>query len=279
MNNVKKYTIQNRPIISFSRLYEIFNYSDLFLYLVKKEVKVLYQQSILGLSWAIIRPVFAMLVFTIIFGGLAKMPSDGSPYALFSYTALVPWTYFSTSVLRSTQSLIANASIITKVYFPRMIIPLVPVVAGLLDFFIALLVTFFLMFWFGVGLNPNIIFIPFLILIMILSSSGIGLLFSALAVQYRDVKHAMSFMIQILMYAAPVVWPVSILVEKYSDKIYHMYSIYPMVGVIEGFRSAIIGNNPMPWTSILIGFCFSIILFLFGSFFFIKKENIFSDVV
>ena len=279
MSDVKEYTIRNRSILSFSRFYEIFSYSDLFFYLVKKEIKILYQQSILGISWAVIRPVFAMLVFTIIFGGLANMPSDGSPYALFSYTALVPWTYFSNSVIRSTQSLITNATIITKVYFPRLIIPIVPIIAGLLDFFIALLVTFLIMFWFGISLNANIIFIPILILIMMLSSAGIGLLTSALAVQYRDIKHALSFIVQILMYAAPVVWPTSILLEKYGEKVYYLYSVYPMVGVIEGFRSAIIGNNPMPWISILIGFISSVFLFSFGSIFFIKKQNIFSDVV
>ena len=279
MTDVKEYTIRNRSILSFSRFYEIFSYLDLFFYLVKKEIKILYQQSILGISWAVIRPVFAMLIFTIIFGGLASMPSDGSPYALFSYTALVPWTYFSTSVVRSTQSLITNAGIITKVYFPRLIIPIAPIVAGLLDFFIALLVTFFIMFWFGIGLNANIIFIPILILIMILSSAGIGFFTSALAVQYRDIKHAISFIIQILMYAAPVVWPVSILTEKYGENVYYLFSVYPMVGVIEGFRSAIIGTNPMPWISILIGFISSSFLFFFGSIFFIKKENIFSDVV
>ena len=262
-------------ISSFFR--EILDYKDLLYFLAKREIIILYKQTILGFLWAIIRPFFSMILFSLIFGKLAKVSSDGVPYPIFSYVALVPWTYFSNSMTKSTESLVKSAGIFSKVYFPRLIIPLTPVIAGLVDFFIASSVVGIMMFYFNVFPNFNIIYLPLLILIMIVTSSGIGIWFSALAIQYRDVRYTMQFFAQLLMYAAPVVWPFSIFMEKYGEYTY-LYALYPMVGVIEGFRSALIGTNPMPWDIILIGTLSSLLIFISGVAYFRKKEKIFADV-
>jgi len=246
--------------------------------MVKREVTVLYKQTILGFSWAIIRPVFSMIIFSIIFGNLAKIPSDGIPYPVFSYVALVPWTYFSTAMTRSTQSLVSGAGIFTKVYFPRLILPLTPVIAGLVDFVIALAVVGVLMLYYSILPTLNVLWLPLLIVLMIMTSAGIGMWLSALAIQYRDVGFATQFMSQLLMYAAPVVWPVSLIGEKFGDTARLIYGLYPLVGVIEGFRSALLGHNPMPWDLIGMGSITAVFLFISGAFYFKRKERIFADV-
>lgn len=257
---------------------EVLGYKDLLYFMVKREVTVIYKQTILGLSWAIIRPVFSMIIFSVIFGNLVKAPSDGIPYPIFSYIALVPWTYFSTAMTRSANSLVNVAGIITKVYFPRIIIPLVPVVAGLIDFFIALAIVGFLMIYYSILPTANIVWLPLLIVLMIMTSAGIGMWLSALAIQYRDVRYAAQFLSQLLMYAAPVVWPVSLIKDKFGEKIVFLYGLYPMAGVIEGFRSALTGHNPMPWNLIGMGALTAVILFFTGAFYFRQKERIFADV-
>jgi lipopolysaccharide transport system permease protein len=257
---------------------ELLDYKDLLYFMVKREVLVLYKQSVLGFAWAILRPVFSMIVFSMIFGSLAKMPSDGIPYPIFSYVALVPWIYFSTSMTKSTQSLIGSTGVFTKVYFPRLIIPLTPVIAGLADFLISLGVVALLMIYYQIVPTWNIFWIPLLTGIMIMASAGIGMWLSAMAVQFRDVRHAVPFISQLLMYAAPVVWPISLLSEKFGDEIAMWYGIYPMVGVIEGFRSALIGTSPMPWHLICMGIISSLFLFLSGALYFRSKERIFADV-
>lgn len=259
-------------------LKELREYRDLFYFLVLREIKVLYKQTVLGFAWAIIRPVFAMIVFSIVFGGLAKMPSDGIPYPVFSYVALVPWTYFSMTMTKSTESLISSANILTKVYFPRLLIPLTPVLAGLVDFVIALTIVGALMVFYSIIPPWNVLWLPILILLMVLTSSGIGMWLSALAIQYRDIKHATQFISQLLMYAAPVVWPVSLIAEKFGDTAKLIYGLYPMAGVIEGFRSAVLGHNPMPWDLIGMGTISSLILFVTGALYFKRKEQIFADV-
>ncbi len=253
---------------------EIYQYKDLVFFLVMRDVKAIYKQTVLGFSWAILRPLFSMIVFSIVFGGLAKIPSDGIPYPIFSYTALVPWTYFSTAMTRSTGSLISGKAMFTKVYFPRLIIPLTPVLAGLVDFVIAFTIIFGLMAWYGISPTLYILFIPVLILLMMLTASGIGMFLSALAIQYRDIPYGVQFFSRLLMYAAPVVWPVSLVPEQYRI----FYGLYPMAGVVEGFRSALLGHNPMPWDLIGMGTITAIVLFFFGALFFRHKERIFADV-
>jgi len=257
---------------------ELIDYKDLLYFLVKREIKVLYKQTILGFSWAIIRPLFSMFVFTFIFSNLANFPSDNIPYPLFSYVALVPWTYFSSSLTKSTQSLISSKGMFTKVYFPRLIIPIVPVLSCLVDFVISFSLVLIFMVYYKINLSLNVVFIPFLIAIMIISASGVGMWLSALSIQYRDVKHGMGFLIQLLMYSAPVVWPLSLLKEKYGDLIIFLYGFYPMAGVIEGFRSCLIGQTPMPWRLIICGAFSALTFFIFGSYYFKRKEKYFADV-
>lgn len=258
-------------LIDFKELWE---YRDLFFFLVWRDIKVLYKQTVLGFLWAIIRPVFSMIVFSIVFGKMAKVPSDNVPYPLFSFAALIPWTYFSTAIAGSTQSLISNVNMLTKVYFPRLIIPMTPVLAGLVDFAIAFIVLAAMMIWYKIMPTTYILFLPLLIVLMILTASGMGMWLSAMSIQYRDVRHAIQFVLQLLMYAAPVVWPVSLIPAKYRL----IYGIYPMAGVIEGFRSSLLGTNPMPWDLIWVGGIVSFLVFVSGAFYFRRMERIFADV-
>lgn len=257
---------------------ELWQYKDLFYFLVLRDVKSLYRQTILGFLWAIIRPVFSMVIFTVIFGNIAKVDSDGVPYAIFSYVALVPWTYFASAMSDSTNSLVGNSGMLTKVYFPRLVFPLAPVFSKLIDFAIAFVIVAVLMLYFGLTPTLYVFFLPYLILLMLLTAAGIGMWLAALAVQYRDVKHAMGFISQLLMYAAPVVWPVSALEERFGATARWVYGLYPMAGVIEGFRAALLGTNPMPWDLIGMGTISAIVLLISGAFYFRRMEGIFADV-
>ena len=257
---------------------ELVAYRDLFYFLVQRDVKVLYKQTVLGFAWAVIRPLFSMVVFTFIFGNLAQVDSDGVPYALFNYVALVPWLYFSSSMSDSAASLVGNTGMLTKVYLPRLVFPLTAVFAKLVDFVIAFAITGLLMLWFGVTPTWGILFLPVLLLLMMLTAAGIGMWLAALAVQYRDIKHALSFISQILMYGAPVVWPVSLISERFGQTARLLYGLYPLAGVIEGFRSALLGSNPMPWDLIGVGALSAGIVFLTGLFYFKRMEYLFADV-
>lgn len=253
---------------------ELFQYRDLFRFLIWREIKIRYAQSAIGIGWAIIEPVFSMLVFTIIFGQLAKVSSDGAPYAVFSFTALVPWTYFSNALVDGVSCLVTEANMLRKVYFPRMFLPLSAVFAKLVDFVIAMLVLFGLMAWYRVAPNWNVLFLPLLVLLMMLTAAGLGLWLTALAVQYRDVKHAMSFVVRILMYAAPVVYPASLIPERYQL----LYALNPMVGVIEGFRAALLGTRDMPWDLLAIGTVSAVLIAVLGTLYFRARERLFADV-
>jgi lipopolysaccharide transport system permease protein len=255
--------------------YELWVYRDLFYFLVWRDVKTRYAQSVLGVGWAVIQPVLSMIVFTIIFGKLARINSDGVPYAIFSFTALVPWTYFSASVMASGTSLITASSMITKVYFPRLTIPLSAILSKLVDFFISLIILFGLMIWYRISPTIWAISIPLLILLMMLTAAGIGTWITALSVQYRDVRFALSFAMQLLMYAAPVVYPASLVPEKFRL----LYALNPMVGVIEGFRSSLLGTNPMPWDLLLVGSLSATVIALMGLTTFRRMERVFADVV
>ncbi len=254
---------------------EILEYRDMLLFLVWRDVKTLYAQTVIGLGWAVIRPVFSMIVFTVVFGGLANVPSDGAPYAVFSFAALVPWTYFSSAMTQSTSSLVGNAGMITKVYFPRLIIPAVPVIAGLVDFAVAFVILIILLFAYSIVPGVGVLVLPLLITLMVVTALGIGMWLSALAIQYRDVKHAVQFLTQLLMYAAPVVWPVSLIAERFPewDRIIRLvYGLYPMAGVIEGFRSALLGTRPMPWDLIGMGGFSATILVITGMYYFRRMD-------
>jgi lipopolysaccharide transport system permease protein len=257
---------------------ELRTYRDLFVFLVWRDIKVLYAQTIMGFTWAIIRPVFQMVIFTIVFGRMAQVRTDGVPYALFSLTALVPWSYFASALTSSTQSLLTSAALLTKVYFPRLILPLASTLAKLVDFAIAFPLIFLLMLWYRVPPTWNALYLPLLVAMMMLCTAGMGMWLSALAVQYRDVKHASEFVVQLLMYAAPVVWPVSLLEQHFGRTAKLAYGLYPMTGVIEGFRAAMLGTTPMPWDLIAIGLVSSVALFTTGALFFRRMERRFADV-
>lgn len=253
---------------------ELYRNRDLFRFLVWREVKVRYAQSAIGIGWAVIPPFFTMLVFTVVFGRLADVPSDGVPYAVFSFAALAPWMYFSNALTDGVQSLIANANMLRKTYFPRMLMPLAAVLARLVDLSIAMLMLLAIMAWYRIVPTIAVLAVPWLLLILITAAGGIALWLTALAVQYRDVKHAMPFVVQILMYAAPVVYPTSLVPPQYQL----LYAVNPMVGVIEGFRAALLGNQPMPWRFLAVGTCSALLIALGGAVYFRHKERLFADV-
>lgn len=252
---------------------ELWRYKDLLYFLTVRGIKARYAQSILGIGWAIIQPLFTTLVFTIVFGGLAKVDSDGMPYLLFSYLALWPWSYFSGTLTESANSLVANAGMITKVYFPRLILPLSSIFSKLLDFGISFAVLLGLLIYFQVLPGWGVVFLPLLLLQLLMCSLGIGMILSAMAVQYRDVKYALTFIVQLLLYAAPVVYSTTAVPQKWQ----FIYSLNPMVGVIEGIRAGFLGRT-MPWDWIWPGVFVAFGLFLFGLFYFRRMEKVFADV-
>lgn len=257
---------------------EMVFYKDLLYFFVLRDFTVQYKQTILGLLWAVINPVFQMVVFSVIFGKLAEISSDGIPYPIFSFTAIIPFNYFSQSLAGASGSLVGSASLLTKVYFPRILIPITPVLSKLVDLAIAFIILILMMIYFGISPNPNIVFLPLLILIMILTALGVGMWLSSLAIQYRDVKFALGFINSILMYSAPVVFPASLILEKFGSTAYLFYGLYPMVGVIEGFRSSLLGFRPMPWDLIAIGSLSAVALAFSGGRYFKRTERVFADV-
>lgn len=253
---------------------ELWQYKDLLWFLVWRDVKSRYAQSILGIGWALIQPVFNMIVFTVIFGNLAKISSEGVPYAIFNYAAMVPWTYFANSLTQSGSSLVSARNMITKVYFPRLIIPLAPVLAKLLDFGIAMLLLFGLMVYFGIAPTIWALALPLLVLLMMLTASGVGMWLTAMAIQYRDVKYALQFGVRILMYASPVVYAAS----EVPGRFRLLYGLNPMAGVIEGFRAALLGTRGMPWDLLAVGTASAMVIFLTGALYFKRMERVFADV-
>lgn len=253
---------------------ELIRYRDLFFFLVWRDVKVRYKQTVLGLGWAVIPPIVNMVLFSIVFGRLANVPSDGIPYPLFSYVALVPWMYFANSVQSGAGSLVGNA-LLTKVYFPRLLVPLTPALVNLLDLAIAGLLAVPLMVYYRVVPGWQLLALPFLVLLLFLTAFGLGTWLAGLAVQYRDVKLATGFLVQALMYVAPVVWPAS----KIEDpRLRMVYGLYPMAGIVEGFRAALLGSAPLPWDLLVPGTVVAVVLSLTGVLYFRHKERIFADV-
>ena len=259
------------------RLKELIEYIELLYFFTWRDIKVLYKQTVLGFTWAIINPVFHMVIFSVVFGKLAKIDSDGVPYPIFSYTALIPWTFFATALTFSANSLVMAKAMIGKIYFPRLVLPLAATFARLVDFVISFAVLAILMVYYKITPTWNALAIPLLIIIMVLTASGMGIWLSALAVKYRDIKHANHFIVQLLMYCAPVVWPDSKIAEKFPD--FRLpYGLYPMAGVIEGFRASLIGTTPMPWDLIAVGAFSAVVIFISGLFFFYHLERFFADV-
>jgi lipopolysaccharide transport system permease protein len=254
---------------------EIWNYRELLYFLTKRDIKVRYKQTVLGGLWAVIQPAFTMLVFTLFFGRLAKMPSDGLPYPIFVYAGLLPWTYFANAVSASGNSLVGSSNLITKVYFPRIVVPASAALAGLLDFFIALFVLAALMIWYQFLPGPAILLFPFLVALTFLCAVGVGLWLSALNVQYRDIRYAIPFLIQVWMFVSPIIYPVSLVHGNYQ----WLLAINPMGGVIHAYRAALLGHQPIDWGLLGLSTLIILALFLGGLYYFRRMEKVFADVV
>jgi len=261
----------NRYSINWRELVE---YRDLYYFLVWRSIKAKYSQSVLGIGWALIQPITQMLVFTLIFGKGLKIESEGAPYALFSLAALVPWNYFSNALSEAVGGLNANKGMLSKVYFPRLVIPMVSVLSRLLDFVIAFIIFIIMMIYYGRMPTADVVLFPLLLLIMMMTAAGAGMWLSALAIQYRDVQYAMGFAVQLLMWASPVVYSASIVPEQYR----YIYGLNPLAGVIECSRSMFLGTVPMPWDLLGMACVTATILFFSGMLYFRQRERIFADV-
>ncbi len=256
-------------------LKEIWNYSEVLYFLAKKDIKVRYKQTVLGGLWAIIQPVCTMVVFTLFFGRLAKIPSDGIPYPIFVYAGLLPWTYFANTLAASGNSLVGSSHLITKIYFPRLIIPAASSLAGLLDFFIAMLVLGVLMIYYHFVPSIGILLFPVLVGLTFLCAMGVGLWLSALNVQYRDIRYVIPFLIQIWMFVSPVIYPVSMVKGKYQ----WLLALNPMGGVIKAYRASLLGHIPIDWLLLGLSTATIFVILVSGLFYFRRMEKHFADVV
>lgn len=253
---------------------ELIAYRDLFYFLVLRNLKVMYAQTILGVAWGIIQPLMNIVIFSIIFGKVAKVSSEGVPYTLFTSVAIIPWTYISTALTQSSQSLVSNQGMLGKIYFPRLIFPLTSVLSSLGNFFISLILLTIIMFYYQVSPTSNLFYLPIFILMMICVPAGVGMWLSALSIRYRDVKFAMHYIIQLLMYTAPIVYSASTIPEQYRV----VYSINPIVGVVEGFRAMFLGTE-IPWQYVAPGMVTALLLLVGGALYFRRMEKVFVDVV
>jgi lipopolysaccharide transport system permease protein len=257
------------------KLREFWQYHELLYFLTWRDIKVRYKQTALGAAWAIMQPFFTMVVFSLFFGKLAGIPSDGIPYPIFSYCALVPWTLFAYGLSQSSNSLVGNANLIQKVYFPRLVIPISSVLSGLVDFLLAFVVLLGMMWFYGMAPTLNIIWLPPLVLLALVAALGVGLWFSALNVQYRDVRYTLPFITQFWLFATPIAYPSSLLPEPWRT----IYGINPMVGVVEGFRWALLGTKTAPGPVIIASTLATLAILVGGAFYFRRMEKTFADVV
>lgn len=260
----------------FSRLAlpEIWQYRDLLYFLAWRDIKVRYKQTFFGAAWAIIQPVMTMIIFTIFFGRLAHIPSEGYPYPLFVFAALLPWTFFSNVIRVSTTSIIEDANLISKIYFPRIIMPAAVVGVELIDLGISCLLFFALMAWYGLGVTQMLFVLPFLLLVLTLAAVGVGMILSALSVMYRDFRYVAPFLIQLWLYASPVVYPANLVPEKWRP----LAALNPMVGIIDGFRGAFLGK-PIDITLLAISTAVAVLFFVTGFLYFQRVERTFADII
>ncbi|MBN1954935.1 MAG: ABC transporter permease [Anaerolineae bacterium] len=257
------------------RLGELWEYRDLLYFFTWRDVKVRYKQTVLGAAWAIIQPFFTMVVFSIFFGQLAGISSDGVPYPVFAYAALVPWTYFANALTQAGNSLVQHERIITKVYFPRLLLPISSVIGGLIDFAIAFVVLLGMMLVYGILPTAAVWTLPLFFLLAVLTALGVGLWLAALNVEYRDVRYAIPFLIQFWMFATPIAYPSSLVPERWRA----LYGLNPMAGVIEGFRWALLGQTDPPGPLLAVSAAMVVVLLLSGLFYFRRMEKTFADVV
>jgi len=253
---------------------EVWAYRQLLYFLVWRNVKIRYKQTIMGAAWAVIRPVLMMVVFTLVFGNLLEVPSEGIPYALFSYAALLPWTLFAEAITRSSSSLVEDAKLVQKVYFPRLVMPLSASLSPVIDFAIAFVIFIGMMFYFDFPLTVRMLWLPGFLLLTMITALGVGLWLSAINVQYRDVRYALPFLVQLWLFVSPVVYSSTILPEPLQV----IYGLNPMAGVIEGFRWALLGTEP-PGSLIAVSAIIVVVLLISGAFYFRRMEKSFADLV
>ena len=251
------------------------HYRELLLFLAWRDIKVRYTQTALGAAWAIIQPLLSMIVFTIFFGRLAKVPSDGIPYPLFAYTALVPWQLFAYALTESSNSVVLSERLITKVYFPKLVIPFASVLAGLVDFTIAFSLVIGMMIWYHVTPTWAVLTLPLFVLFTIATALAVGLWLSALNVQYRDVRHTLTFIVQFWLFASPVVYPSTLVPARWRP----LYGLNPMAGVIEGFRWALLRKAPPPGPMLAVSILVTVVVLIGGLYYFRRMERTFADVV
>jgi lipopolysaccharide transport system permease protein len=257
------------------KLREVWQYRELLYFLIWRDIKVRYKQTALGAAWAIIQPLMTMAVFSLFFGRLAKVPSDNIPYPIFSFAALVPWTFFANGLTQSSNSLVSSANLIKKVYFPRLAVPIATVLSGGVDFLLSFLVLVAMIFFYGMVPTMNIIWLPVFLLLALVTSLGVSLWLTTLNVQYRDVRYIVPFLVQFWMFATPIAYPSSLLSEPWRT----LYAINPMVGVVEGFRWALLGAGNAPGPMIVASSLAAIIIMIGGAFYFRRMEKSFADLV
>jgi lipopolysaccharide transport system permease protein len=257
------------------KLKELWDYRELLYFFIWRDIKVRYKQTLLGGAWAIIQPFFTMVVFSLFFGRLAKIPSDGVPYPIFSFAALVPWTFFSNGLSKASTGLVGNANLIKKIYFPRLAIPIANLLSGVIDFVLAFMMLIGMMIFFGITPTINVLWLQFLLLLALVTSLGVSLWLSAMNVQFRDVQYIIPFLTQFWLFATPIAYPSSLLSEPWRT----IYAINPMVGVVEGFRWALLGTNTVPGPMIIVSSLVALLLLISGLFYFRRLEKTFADVV
>ena len=256
-------------------LKDLWAYRELLYFLAWRDIKVRYKQTALGVAWAIIQPLFTMFIFTLFFGRLAGISSDGIPYALFAYTGLLPWTFFANALTTSSNSLIGDSRLITKIYFPRMVIPIAAIGVGLVDFAIASVILVGLMFYYGVGLTLNILMVPPLVLLLTMLAMGVGMWMAAINIKYRDVRYALPFMIQLWMFASPIIYPTSLVPERLK----WVLALNPLTGIIEGFRAALLGHRAFDWPTLAISAGVALVILVYSAFSFKRMEKSFADII
>ena len=253
----------------------LWDYRELLYFLIWRDIKVRYKQTVLGAAWAVIQPFFTMVVFSLFFGRLAGIPSDGLPYPIFAYAALVPWTFFANGLAQSADSLVGSANLLRKVYFPRLLIPTAAVLGGIVDFVIAFIVLLGLMLFYGVWPGGNLLWLPLLLMLALITALGVGLWLSALNVMFRDVRYVVPFLIQFWLFATPIAYPSSLLDEPWRT----VYGLNPMAGVVEGFRWALLGTANAPGPMLAVSSVMAIATLVGGAFYFKRMEKTFADMV
>jgi len=275
INNLQKTRRQASKRWAWPKLRELWEYRELLYFFAWRDIKVRYRQTVMGALWAIIQPIFTMVIFSLFFGRLAKIPSDGLPYPVFSFAALVPWTFFTNALAQASNSLVTSANMIKKTYFPRLALPIATVLAGVIDFILAFVVLLGIMLYYGLVPTINAIWLPFFLLLALVTSLGVGLWLSVMNVQFRDVHYTIPFLTQAWLFVTPIAYPSSMLPEPWRT----VYGLNPMAGVVEGFRWALLGSGTAPGPMIIVSSAVALIILISGAFYFRRMEQSFADVL